>query len=190
MIIGLSGRAGSGKDTVADRLVTMHGFKAISIAKPLKDAASILFDINRDAMDDRELKETIDPRYGVSPRTILQNMGTEYIRNQFGGDFLIKRALSDAKKFTDDHQNVVITDVRFGNEAQGIMDTGHPDTHIWSINADKRIIGGSCLTGDSAKHVSEKPLDTMIPLTEIDNNGTLHDLYRKIDKIAMFYTQP
>ena len=38
MLIGLVGLIGSGKDTVAERLVSHHGFKRDSFAQSLKDA--------------------------------------------------------------------------------------------------------------------------------------------------------
>lgn len=181
VIIGLIGRAGSGKDTVANRLVAEHGFRAISIAAPLKDAASVLFDIDRHVMDDRQLKETIDLRYGLTPRHLLQHMGTEYIRSQFSEDFLIKRALQGVSE-TD---KVVITDVRFDNEAHGVMNTPISNAQLWNISADQRLRGETCLDEKAAQHVSEQPLSLdMYSVLEVDNNGTMDDLYRKVDAMV------
>ena len=47
MLIGLVGLIGSGKDTVAERLVTDHGFKRDSFAKSLKDAVGNIFGWDR-----------------------------------------------------------------------------------------------------------------------------------------------
>jgi dephospho-CoA kinase len=44
MLIGLVGLIGSGKDTVAERLVTQHGFERDSFAKSLKDALLVFLD--------------------------------------------------------------------------------------------------------------------------------------------------
>ena len=46
MLIGVVGLIGSGKDTVAERLVTHHGYKRDSFAKSLKDAVSSMFNWN------------------------------------------------------------------------------------------------------------------------------------------------
>ena len=43
MIIGVTGFIGSGKDTIADLLVTNHKFKRVSFASSLKDAAANVF---------------------------------------------------------------------------------------------------------------------------------------------------
>jgi dephospho-CoA kinase len=43
MLLGLVGLIGSGKDTVAERLVSHHGFRRDSFAQSLKDAVSSIF---------------------------------------------------------------------------------------------------------------------------------------------------
>lgn len=66
MIIGISGLAGSGKDTAADFLVKNHGFVRIGLADPLKRICKEVFDFTdeqlwgpsseRDAPDSRYLR--------------------------------------------------------------------------------------------------------------------------------------
>jgi len=51
MLIGLVGLIGSGKNTVAERLVTHHGFKRDSFAKSLKDAVSSMFNCDREMLE-------------------------------------------------------------------------------------------------------------------------------------------
>ena len=51
MLIGLVGLIGSGKDTVAERLVTHHDYKRDSFAKSLKDAVSSMFNWDREMLE-------------------------------------------------------------------------------------------------------------------------------------------
>ena len=51
MLIGLVGLIGSGKDTVAERLITHYGYKRDSFAKSLKDAVSSMFNWDREMLE-------------------------------------------------------------------------------------------------------------------------------------------
>jgi len=51
MILGVTGLIGSGKDTIADYLVTTHGFKRVSFAASLKDAVSTVFGWDREMLE-------------------------------------------------------------------------------------------------------------------------------------------
>jgi hypothetical protein len=131
MIIGIVGLIGSGKGTVGDILVQDYGWVAESFAKPLKDAVATIFDWPRhllegDTKESREWRENVDSWWSealgweVTPRLILQKMGTEAGRNVFGKPLwtsaLIKRL--SARK------NYVITDVRFVNEIEALKGCG------------------------------------------------------------------
>ena len=70
MIIGIAGYARHGKDSTADAIVKYFGFKKYALADVMKDACRIIF-----GWDERhlygELKDVVDPRFGVSPRHAL-----------------------------------------------------------------------------------------------------------------------
>ena len=76
VLIGLTGKKRSGKDTVADYLKDEVGFFKYALADPMKKACEEIF-----YMDESQLwgdrKEEIDPRYGVTPREIMQVFATE-----------------------------------------------------------------------------------------------------------------
>ena len=67
MIIGITGKKGSGKSTIAQYLYLVHGFIAIPMAEKLKDLIQDLFDLNS-AQVYHEQKDEIDERWGVTPR--------------------------------------------------------------------------------------------------------------------------
>jgi hypothetical protein len=131
MLVGLVGFAGAGKGTVGDVLVEKHSFKKFAFADTLKDTVSTMFGWRRDLLEgdtneSREFRENIDPfwsaRFGedVTPRMILQKMGTEAGRNVFHEDFWV-HAL---EKRIQNEKNVVISDVRFPNEINFIRYSG------------------------------------------------------------------
>ena len=128
MIIGLSGYARSGKDTVAELLGLNYGFKRISFALPMRDALYRLNPIVKGSIVGEELRlaEYVD-HFGWEDakalpevRRLLQVFGTEVGREMFGKTFWIDQAFKRAEEY----QRVVIADVRFPNEADTVKIKG------------------------------------------------------------------
>ena len=126
MLIGLVGLIGSGKDTVAERLVSHHGYVRDSFAKSLKDAVSNIFSWDREMLEgktdsSRHWREQPDKfwseRFGkpVTPRWVLQYFGTEVCRQGMLDSIWIDSCLARYKG-----QNTVISDTRFVNEIKNI----------------------------------------------------------------------
>ena len=65
MIIGLTGAAGSGKDSVADALVAEHGFQRIAFADCLYEEVSTAFNVPIDFLKNRDTKESPTPRLAL-----------------------------------------------------------------------------------------------------------------------------
>jgi len=130
MLIGLVGLIGSGKDTVADRLVTTHGYKRDSFAKSLKDAVSSMFNWDRKMLEGntsesrawRELPDEFwSKRMGkeVTPRWVLQYFGTEVMRQGMYDAIWVDSVIGRYKG-----ENTVISDTRFQNEIKTIKAHG------------------------------------------------------------------
>jgi hypothetical protein len=131
MLIGIVGFAGSGKNTVAKILEEDYNFEQVSFASKLKDIVSILFNWPRDLLEgaseeSRIFRETKDDYWSsilerdVTPRFILQYIGTNIFRLHFHSDFWINSLFAEL----DLSKNIVITDVRFRNEIVEIKDNG------------------------------------------------------------------
>ena len=166
MIIGLAGYAQSGKDTVAKVLIENFGFERVAFADPIRN---LLYEMNPAVKDgDYRLQGVIDG-YGwdvaktafPEVRRLLQDLGVG-ARKVFGEDFWVKQALGSYKPW----DNIVVTDVRFTNEADYIK--GFPEAQLWRI---KRI-GVGAVNG----HVSERDMDGYNVDQIFANNGTLEDL--------------
>lgn len=131
MIIGLVGYIGSGKGTVGDILVRNHGYTKFAFADALKDATSTIFMWPRgllegDSEASRAFRERVDSwwshklGYEVTPRLILQKMGTEACRNGIADNIWI----AALEKRIAGYQDVVISDVRFPNEIDFVRSAG------------------------------------------------------------------
>ena len=146
LVIGFAGRAGSGKDTAANILIQHDHFVPISFAKPLKEICTLAFMLDVDAFTNREKKEKVDDRWGLSPREMCQKLGTDFFR-KLDDEFWIKRARIQVHESTE---NCIFTDVRFPNEADFIRK--ELKGIVVFIDADKRL---GCSEED-AIHPSEK----------------------------------
>lgn len=130
-LIGLSGAAGAGKDTVAGLVLEHVPGHAVAFADPLRRAAAEAFGLSMHQMLDRELKEQVVPHWGKSPREILQLLGTECFRDVFGGDHWCRRAEITLAEIIEQDARVafaadvcLFTDVRFVDEVQWIKSHG------------------------------------------------------------------
>lgn len=166
MIVGITGKAGSGKDTAADYLVQRHGFVKLSFATPIKAALNVMFGWTDEHWLNRNWKEQIVPELGKSPRQLAQTLGTEWGRILVKEDLWPALTMLEAAK----HKNVVIADVRFDNEAS-------------AIHAAGGAIVGLLRVTDVASHVSESPINPQYVNVYINNCGSINALHMGIASV-------
>ena len=168
LLIGLTGLAGSGKDTVRSLLEQDHDFDGIAFADPIRDMLGVLLDsmeIPRDWMIERDLKEQDIPSLGVSYRKMAQALGTEWGRALNSNLWLDIAAEKIRVCQQYGNPGVVISDVRFVNEAQWIKSKGGV---IWRI---LRPGVEPVRAHISEQLAAELPYDYVI-----DNRGTIDEL--------------
>ena len=171
MLIGITGKAGSGKDTVADYICDNYGWVKYSLASPIKRGICAIFGWDDSMFQNRELKESVT-EHGKSPRQMAQTLGTEW-----GRELINERIwLMLAEKFIrESRKAVVIPDVRFENEAHMIRREGgiiiHLDRDVESV----------------AAHSSEAGVDQEIEDLVIVNNGSIKKLHQDIDSLYSIY---
>jgi len=175
-IVGVHGPKYSGKDTVSDMIVEGPGsFTKDSFATPIKAMLAVGLGLKHDQLYGDQ-KEVVDPRYGKTPRDIMQTLGTQWGRQMVCDDIWAQALFVDLLDYGGAHpgQNVVIADVRFENEASLIRGHGGLIIHI-----EGREVGG-----EGTDHESEVKLKWCPEDIVMDNSGTLDDLRRKFKPIS------
>ena len=171
-LIGITGKARSGKDAIAKHLWAEHCFTRIALADPLKSATQSAYGLTYEQCYSDDLKEVVIPYWGLSPRQMFQQVGETY-KDKFGEDFWIRRwKLSYGLFVLTDH--VVVPDVRFDNEVEEIRSFG---------GVIIRVLRGSGLEGVAGQHKSEAGVTTPVNYT-IDNTGSLAELHKQVDRIV------
>ena len=178
MIIGLCGFKGSGKDTVAAYLVKNHEFERRAFADPMKRSIAALFDIpfqevewlkvSRENFVWIEKDGVAEPTAKMNWRQFMQRFGTESHRDIFGEDFWLEYTLPSNGHYHG--RLIVITDVRFSNEAKRVKELGG---RIWFVD---RVTDRSSFDPHASENL-DFGTDFMLP-----NNGTLDDLYATIEE--------
>jgi hypothetical protein len=180
IVVGLTGAAGVGKDTVADYLVTRYGYEKVSFAAPLKRVLLqqdpiIGMDLFRPGSPvhlstaiDRYTEEGVKKVFPLY-RKYLEKLGTEGIREE-DPDFWIKAA---SKSLTDPLGKYVFTDVRFPNEAEFIGDCRGS---LWQVDGPQR-------RDSPGTHVSNSWAGKLGEAFYLLNNGSIDKLYTEADYV-------
>lgn len=206
-IIAIAGKAGSGKDTIADYITSKYlNCWTESFASPLKRACAEAFGIPLANFNDSSIKEIEDLPWNTSPRKIAQFVGTEMFRDmipkllpEIGNDFWVQRMAyllagdiqTEGGANYDENDTIVIPDLRFQNEYDWLVSQNAVIIHLTRPNASDTVgIPG---------HSSELGFTFS---SEYDNNWMLindksrGDLYDEVDIILkqsnlnLFYNKP
>jgi hypothetical protein len=193
MIISVSGKIGSGKDTVASIIMELADDKPWEVKKwagKLKEVATLLTGIPKEKFEDQEFKKTnLGPEWNINSnpmtvRDLLQLLGTEAMRNGLHTDTWVNALMSEYKTSNGvatqedgEEKGVVadkfwiITDTRFPNELAAI--TRENGIAIKVVRDSGNQIG--------ITHSSETALDHVENWDYvIYNHGTRDELRKKI----------
>lgn len=160
MIIGVAGRAGVGKSTLAEHIALKHGFVEYNFADPLKQMLEV---IGIDTLN----KSATPAGLGVTVRELLQTLGTDWGRNTVSEDFWIRIACQKVGG------NTVIGDVRFQNEVD------------WILSRGGLVLGVHREMDGSDHHASEN--QALSRVKWVSNNSSLADFFRAADFVISEY---
>ena len=179
LIIGIMGKAASGKSTVAKILAKEHNYSRSKFSQTLKDMLLQIPGVTNEMVEGR-LKEIPNMIFGGhTPRKAMQTLGTEWGREMMIEDIWIdswhRRVLS---RF-DRKIPLSVEDCRFPNEAKKVRELGG---EIWMVTRKQ------CedLPGN---HMSETQMDGVKPKIFLKNNGDFQKLRSTIEGIMDEYDQ-
>lgn len=179
MIIGLTGKKQNGKSTAAQYIAEKYGFVRLNFKDALvaeikerfpgllQEIANIMEQTNYDGMN----PWTVDRLFKEKPplmRTLLQHYGTEVRRADDAG-YWANKWMVEARK----HENIVVDDVRFVNEADAVRELG---------GTIVRVVRTDYAADDS--HKSELEMDSIeVDKTIAVASGETEKLFTTIDEI-------
>lgn len=171
-LIGIAGRARSGKDTVANFIIAAIGGYRYSFADPIRAMLAPLgVDMNDPYWQAR--KEDVIPALGVSPRRMMQTLGTEWGRNLINPDLWLVMA---HQRLLRNGPGMVISDVRFENEAAWIRKHGGRIIHV--IRSEAKAVEA---------HASEDGIEMQDTDARLFNSGTLEELQLSVRELLRVY---
>ena len=176
------GKKYSGKDTLGKFFIERYKYKHITFAQPLKEMIQNVFSITKEQLNEPILKEEKDEYWQVSPRQMMQFIGTELFRDQMKNlipnieedvwiKILERKIMKDVEenKGKDNENKYVITDVRFKNEINFIRKNNGIIIKMYR-NVDNKI----------DEHKSENEVEEMDYDYLVENNGTIEELYDNV----------
>jgi hypothetical protein len=169
-IIGVSGYARAGKDTIGEELI-QAGYRRASFADYIREA---LYRLNPWVADGNNLKALVD-QHGweeIKPthpevREMLQRLGAEVGRAMLGEDVWVNLTFSNLP----DGAKIVVTDCRFPNEAEAIKKMGGK---MWRVERDGYEPANA--------HISETALDDWDFDEVFFNNGSIEELHSQVKR--------
>ena len=168
MLLGISGKIGSGKDECGQYLEKNHGFKIVKFATLIKEISATMTGTDYGDQVSQAGKEKFLPEWGMTIREFQQKLGPDAVRNGLHQDPWVISLLSQYNKDTD---RWVVTDVRFNNEADKIKEL---KGKVIRVNRDANPFPHS-------DHPSETELDDYKFDHVIENAGSLNYLYGAVE---------
>jgi len=181
LIIGVHGFKQSGKDTLGKYLIDHHGFSRLAFADKVKESLKVIFNVRHEQLygEDKDKNTLTQARWEdfegikkenkadeefLSARELMQTFATEVCRSKIPNIWVNYLDLEGSDR-------IVVTDVRFENEAQFIKDNGGI-----IIKVDRPGAEGE-------NHASEIALPREMCNYIIENNGTVEDLHQKAEAV-------
>lgn len=175
-IIGLTGFARSGKDVSGKIITDLLGHTRFAFADPIRESMLILDPFVCGTVRFSEALEIAggdwdalkaNAAFGAEVRRLMQAFGTEVGRNLFGYNVWVDQLERRARE--TGAQAIVVTDVRFDNEAEWIHASGG-----WVIEVTRPGVG------PVNAHISDSGLSRHLISGTVANDGTLEDLSEKL----------
>lgn len=182
LVIGISGKRGTGKSLLCNPYLKARGFEVYAFADPLKEDVRRAYGITKEHTDGK-LKEVAAPKLGgKTPREAMIAEGE--IRRRFSENSLywVSRLYDKIKQLHSD-SIVAISDVRFKNEATYIR---HFGGYIVRLERDPKLnIYKEVINDASETELDDYPFDKVLPA---NRNVNPQDLERFAEELKSWTT--
>ena len=177
VVIGISGKAQHGKDTTANYLQSKYGGEVVHFADLLKEQCKFVgWDEKKD-----EGGRTLLQNFSAPIKEYWNWKATKYPEYaDYGNDNFYSAALYD-KIMSSDEKIFYIADVRFTPEYYFFKNKENIRKMVFKTIRVERPNFDNGLTDKQKRDKSECDLDHVIMEHTIINDGTLNDLYNKLD---------
>jgi len=175
MLIGITGKAGSGKDTVADFFALQYEFEKAAFANHLKDVTALAFGIDKIHFHNQELKTKKHPIFGITPREMIQKVGTECFRRIFDDNFWVNHVDTLYKQALNKGTHFIVSDCRFENEVMWVRNNGGIILNVSNPKVDDIVLNN---------HSSELGVHKDLIDYTIDNDESIAILYTKLEELS------
>ena len=182
-LIGITGYKRSGKDTAGEYFIK-QGYIKYAFAGPLKKACQEIFMFTDEQTEGKD-KEKYDDRWNISARKVFQRFGTEIFRENLADFYPEMEKIKEnfwTYRFKIWYENqlkinkdikIVVTDVRFDNEANIIKELGGIIIKV----KRKKII-------NLDQHKSETSIEKIKCDYLVKNDSNIENYYEKLSKIV------
>lgn len=188
-VIAICGAMRSGKDAVASYLERAHGYRVSKIAAPLKAGVCQMFGFTPEQLE-TDAKDRIDPRWGVTPRAVMQIVGTDLMQGAdlhallpglrprgFWIEALLHTTVRPSLAFAPSGR-LVISDLRFEHEVAALR-VEVPRHQLLVM----RVVRPNICSSNAAAlhHRSEQEHQHIAVDVIIDNDADIAQLHRRVE---------
>lgn len=170
LIVGITGPARSGKNEAETILQKYYGFRPDSFAAPIRELVMRLLGLKTLAELDAVKEIPQDLFGGKTPRYVMQTLGTEWGREMISPTLWVDSLFYRNKN----EVRLVISDVRFENEARAIKERGG-----YIIKVDRPDVRIS-----ESSHASEAGIDEDLIDFFILNDEGLPEYHKDVSKVT------
>jgi hypothetical protein len=182
----------SGKNVVGDHICSRLGFRTASFAKPVKDIFCKAFVVDLEFLEEWKVNNQPPPKFKKTVRQGLQFIGDGF--REIYPDVWVDYA------FANSSPKSCFTDGRYLNELKSVRAAGGMNILIWRPTHEnndsneseaqiKRVVDWFVSQGtrDGMVDCSGKECPPGCEMVDffLVNDGTLLDLYRKVDEIVI-----
>lgn len=175
-LVGLCGAARCGKSSAAAALAEQHaaaGCREVTFAGPIREFTRGLLGVDAAAFE--AIKDAPHPLFaGKTPRFAMQTLGTEWGRDTVSGTLWIDACMREVGALRGAGVPVVVSDVRFEDEARAIREAGGTVVRIHRPSLPSIAPGDRC-------HVSERGIpDHLVDVVWTNDHACVADFKRAV----------